>query len=153
MKFYFECDHAVKYGDREAVMIQHFKYWIEKNKTKRINEHDGRTWTYNSIEAFTKVFTFWSVMQVRRIIDSLVKQAVILKGNYNKAGYDRTTWYAFQDEADFLFTDRLLKLTTPFVKTNKPIPIKIPISSKKNMDEVPHSKIREWKDCLEVLKE
>ena len=34
----------------------------------------------------------------------MVKNGVLLKGNYNKSAYDRTTWYAFKVEEEWLYT-------------------------------------------------
>ena len=59
--------------------------------------HDGRTWTFNSVDAFTKIFPFWSKGQIRRILKSLEDSGVIVTGNYNQSAYDRKTWYAFTD--------------------------------------------------------
>ena len=33
-----------------------------------------------------------------RILNSLVEQNVLVAGNYNKTGMDRTLWYAFSDD-------------------------------------------------------
>ena len=88
---------AILYGVDNAVMIWNLMYWIEHNEANGMNFYDGRTWTFNSIEAFTKIFPFWSKGQIRRIMKSLEDQGVIMTGNYNASQYDRKTWYAFTD--------------------------------------------------------
>lgn len=98
----FDIQNAIDYGIDEAVMIQNFVFWLRKNLANKKHQHDGRTWTYNTQEAFTFLFPFWNKKQVWRILNSLVKQGVIIKGNYNHHAYDRTSWYAFQDEEKFL---------------------------------------------------
>jgi hypothetical protein len=98
----FDVQTAIDYGVNEAIMIQNFVFWIEKNLANNKNHHDGRTWTYNTQEAFTFLFPFWSKWQVQRIIESLEKQGVLIKGNYNHHAYDRTQWYAFSDEDKWL---------------------------------------------------
>lgn len=114
---------AEKYGVREALFLQNLIYWVKKNADNKMHFHDGRYWTYNSNEALRKWFTFWSAMQIRTIVKSLVEQGAILTGNYNKSGYDKTTWYALSDA---IYSDRHYidlygeeELTHPFVKTNK----------------------------------
>jgi hypothetical protein len=102
MAFQFEEDEAIEFGDREAVLIYHFRFWIRKNKANNHNFFDGRTWTWNKNDAFAKLFRFWSKDQIRRLIDNLVDKGVIIKGNYNSNPHDRTCWYAFTDEARFL---------------------------------------------------
>lgn len=97
MTYHFDADVAAIYGVDEAIMIQNLSFWIRKNEANGKHFHEGRYWTYNSIEAFTKLFPFWSSRQVRRVLKSLEDKGVIVTGNYNTSAYDRTTWYAFGD--------------------------------------------------------
>lgn len=98
MKVYqFDTHIAELYGVDNAVMIWNISYWIEHNEANGMHYHDGRTWTFNSVEAFTKVFPFWSKGQIRRILKSLEDMGVIVTGNYNQSARDRTIWYAFSD--------------------------------------------------------
>jgi hypothetical protein len=104
----YEEDEAIEYGDRQAVLTWHFRFWIRKNKANGINQHiykeDGvlRTWTFNKIDAFEKIFRYWTKKMIRNLLDSLLERKVIIKGNFNKNPHDRTCWYAFLDEAKFL---------------------------------------------------
>lgn len=96
--FVFDDEIAVKYGVDSAIMIWNLSYWIEHNEANGMHFHDGRTWTFNSVEAFTKIFPFWSRGQIRRILKSLEDNGVIMTGNYNQSTYDRKIWYAFTDQ-------------------------------------------------------
>lgn len=95
----FDIQHASKYGIPEAVMIANFQWWIVKNAANGKHQHEGRTWTYNSAKAFEALMPYMSNHQVRRTLDSLVEQGVIMKGNFNENPYDRTLWFAFVDES------------------------------------------------------
>lgn len=95
MIYQFDSDIAERYGVDEAIMIANLMFWIRKNEANGKHYHDGRYWTYNSIEAFVVLFPFWSKKQIRRILQSLIDKEVIVVGNYNSSTYDRTTWYAF----------------------------------------------------------
>lgn len=98
MKVYqFDTEMAQCYGVDNAIMIWNLAYWIQHNEANGLHFHDGRTWTFNSVEAFTKIFPFWSRGQIRRILKSLEESDVIVTGNYNQSSYDRKTWYAFTD--------------------------------------------------------
>lgn len=97
MIYQFDTDVAAMYGVDEAIMIANLQFWIRKNEANGKHYHDGRFWTYNSIEAFTKLFPFWTARQIRRILKSLEDKGVIVTGNFNTSAYDRTTWYAFGD--------------------------------------------------------
>lgn len=97
MTYQFDANIAALYGVDESIMIYNLSFWIRKNEANGKHFHDGRFWTYNSIEAFTKLFPFWTARQIRRILKSLEEKGVIVTGNYNTSAYDRTTWYAFAD--------------------------------------------------------
>jgi predicted transcriptional regulator len=101
----FDTQDAIDYGVNEAILIQHFRYWIIYNKAESKNEHEGRTWTYSSQDGLANLFPFFSKQTIQRLLNSLVKNGVLIKGNYNPNPYDRTTWYAFKDE------DKSLKTT------------------------------------------
>jgi hypothetical protein len=102
MEFSFNVEFANRYGIDEAIMIKSFQFWIRLNKANGNNFNDGKYWTYNTNKSLGLYFTFWSEKQVRRIIESLVDKGILIKGNYNKIGYDRTIWYAFVNEDLYL---------------------------------------------------
>jgi hypothetical protein len=102
MEFSFNVEFANRYGIDEAIMIKSFQFWIRLNKANGNNFNDGKYWTYNTNKSLALYFSFWSEKQVRRIIESLVDKGVLIKGNYNKIGYDRTIWYAFVNEDLYL---------------------------------------------------
>ena len=97
MTYLFDAEIAALYGVDEAIMIYNLSYWIRKNQANKKHFYEGRYWTYNTAEAFAKLFPFWSAGQIRRILNSLEKKDVIVTGNFNPSAYDRTTWYAFSD--------------------------------------------------------
>jgi len=114
----FEVEHARKYGLAEAVLIKNFKFWIEHNIDQKYNFKDGRTWTYISLKELAKNFDYLSEKQVRTAIDHLVNDGVILKGNYNKLAIDKTLWYSFAQESEFVKPyDRM---ETPFAQSGRP---------------------------------
>lgn len=75
----------------EAVMLQQVHYWTQKSN----HVYDGRHWVYNTQEAWLAQFPWIkSKTTLKRHFGHLVKLGLLIKGNYNKAGFDRTTWYA-----------------------------------------------------------
>ena len=102
MEYSFDINFAKKYGVDEAIMIKSFQYWIRLNKANNTNFYDGHYWTYNTISALSELFPFWTEKQVRSILQNLLKLNILIKGNYNKLGFDRTIWYAFMNENEFL---------------------------------------------------
>lgn len=92
---------AVKIGLNEALFIQQLHYWVDRSK----NIIDGRQWVYNTMADWSKQFPFWSQKTLSRTISNLEKQKLVISGNYNQKGYDRTKWYTI----DYLALERLEK--------------------------------------------
>jgi len=154
MEHLFDVETARKYGVNAAIVVRHLQFWVIKNKSNKKHLHDGRTWTYCSVKAFTKVFPYWSVRQMRVILDGLIEKGVILKGSYNPKGYDHTVWYAFQNEKAFVKSDKSIcqkgqmersGMTKPLVSPDKPIPNPITISlTDKSTDKGLSNSQAEW---------
>lgn len=82
-------DLACAIGLNEAVVLQQVNYWLQKSN----HEIDGKVWVYNSMNAWQDQFPFWSYDTVKRIFSSLVKDNLLISGNYNKSKMDKTKWY------------------------------------------------------------
>lgn len=94
---------AQEYGVPEAIFLNNLKFWITHNKANGKNMREGRTWSYNTFEAFAEMFPFWTERQIRTIVDKLVEKGVILKENrFNRHKNDRTNWYAFVNENEWI---------------------------------------------------
>ena len=124
MEHHFNTDYALKYGIEESIVINNLQFWIIKNKANKKHLIENRTWTYNTYKAFSEIFPYWNEHKMKRILDSLVMQKVILRENYNKSGYDRTCWYAFVDEKCFLdnCNNHIAELQNGSNKSATPIP-------------------------------
>ncbi|WP_201595364.1 hypothetical protein [Psychrobacter vallis] len=91
----FDVDDAVKYGMEKAVILQNMRFWLDKNKANGTNLHDGYYWTYNSVDAFLELFPYLkSKGIIQRLLKNMEEDGLLLVGNYNKKGYDRTKWYS-----------------------------------------------------------
>ena len=124
MEHHFNTDYALKYGIEESIVINNLQFWIIKSKANKKHLIENRTWTYNTYKAFSEIFPYWNEHKMKRILDSLVIQKVILRENYNKSGYDRTCWYAFVDEKCFLdnCNNHIAELQNGSNKSATPIP-------------------------------
>lgn len=89
------------YSADGAIFINHFLMWINGRARHGKNFHEGRTWYYITLQELHSIFYCYSKRQIERILANLVKQDVLIKGNFNKTGYDRTAWYAFKNEDKF----------------------------------------------------
>ena len=145
MEYSFNAQIARQYGVDGAIFIHSLHWWIVKNRANGRHYYDGRWWTYNTVDAFTKLFPFWTPKQLRRIIDKLKSDGVLYTGNYNDQPFDRTQWYAL-DDAIFTFygddfggisdSSHLPKRANPIcpngqisiAQMGKPIPVNIPVN-------------------------
>lgn len=84
-----------------AVFLDHLAYWLKKNAANKQshNFQDGRYWTYNTLDAYCSEFPGWSKDTIRYLIRKCVKNGLLIVGNYNRKGYDRTSWYTFTDKS------------------------------------------------------
>ena len=93
MKCQFDPQIAKALDVDSAIMFSNIAFWCEKNEANEKHFYDDKYWTYNSAKAFGELFPFWNEDQIRRIINKLIKNQYIEKGNYNKNKYDKTGWY------------------------------------------------------------
>lgn len=98
MEHSFDIKLAEKYGVFEAIILKHLGYWLMKNKANEKNCIDGRYWTYNTVKAFTSFFSYMTPKQIRRVIDHLKEEELVVTACYNKDSRDRTLWYALTDK-------------------------------------------------------
>lgn len=93
----------------EAVILQQIHYWIEK----RQNYREGRYWVYNSMENWMQQFPWIkSRTTLTRYFNNLEKKGLLITGNYNKAGFDKTKWYTIDYSTLSDFEQRLYRTCT-----------------------------------------
>lgn len=102
----FTAEWAMAFGINGAVLLSNLYFWVEKNKENDVNFHDGRYWTYNTLDAFAEQYPFWSKDQIKRIMKELRDKGIVLVGNYNTNKYDRTLWYSVDfDKVESMLMD------------------------------------------------
>lgn len=92
-------DFAVAYGVTEALIIDHFYFWINEKAEEGRNYYNGRYWFYDSRNSISKYFLYLSVDKIRRATDHLVEAGVLFKMKRKNETDNRTNtlWYAFTD--------------------------------------------------------
>ncbi len=81
---------AMEIGLNESIVFLQLEYWCS------ISEHviDGRRWVYESITDLNEMFPFWSRATINRALQVLIERGLVDIGDFNKAKYDRTRWFA-----------------------------------------------------------
>jgi hypothetical protein len=122
----FDPKIAEKVGVNASVIYQNIVFWVEKNQANNKHMHEGRYWTYNSMRAFEELFVYLSQKQIRTALEKLVECELILVGNFNKVGYDRTKWYCPKEQME------LPKKANGVAQKGEPIPDSKPDSKPDN---------------------
>lgn len=102
MKHSFDAEIANEYGVEIAIMFDMFCFWISKNEANNYNFQDGKYWTFNTYEGLHKMFPYWNVQKIKRILNKMVELDLLVKGNYNENPWNHTTWYAFGEVGEKL---------------------------------------------------
>lgn len=124
---------AVSVGLNEAIILQQIHYWTEQNKRMRKNYKDGYYWTYNTYTEWQKQFPWWSINTIKRTVTRLESNGLIISGNYNKAGFDRTKWYRVNYTELSKITNKLsLYQNEPMERTKLTQPIPETTTEKKH---------------------
>lgn len=84
---------AVILGLNQALLVQQIHYWLEKNKEAGRNFHQGKYWTYNTIDQWQEEFPFWSRSTIKRSLKGLRERGILEVDNFNSYQMDRTLWY------------------------------------------------------------
>lgn len=94
----FDTGIAAAISLEAAIIYNHIAYWIRQNAARGINFYDGRTWTYETSDYIFSFLPYLSKDRIVRALRDLVDHGVLLKGNYNKNKFDKTAWYALNDQ-------------------------------------------------------
>ena len=96
-EYHFNAELAQRHGVNGAIFLHAMAFWVAKNQANGRHFHEGRTWTYNTLDALAKLFPFWTRRQVERIVAKLKEDGALLTGNFSQDKTDRTVWYALAD--------------------------------------------------------
>ncbi len=103
MEHHFNVSIAQKYSVNIATFLHNIAFWTQHNIANKKNFHEGLFWTYNTYEAFTILFPYWTYKQIRLIVSNCVDEGLLIEGNFNKSRYDKTKWYALTGKGLNLF--------------------------------------------------
>jgi hypothetical protein len=152
MNHSFNLALANKFGINISIFLQSIAFWTHNNLANKKNIIDGHCWTYNTLDALTETFTYWTRRQLETVIKNCIESGLLIKANHNQTKYDRTCWYALTSTAyEFFpelcqehFIERILTSISPnceidftelrngFHTIVTPIPVTNPITKDKD---------------------
>lgn len=74
-------------------------YWLKIKEKSQQDYIDGHYWVYNSYKQWQEQFPFWHRNTIQRTFSDLEKKGLLISGNYNQAGFDKTKWYTINYDA------------------------------------------------------
>ncbi len=93
----FDDEVAAVVGVKGAILLNHIAWWVRKNEASEKNFFDGYYWTYNTSEAYAKIFPYWSSNVIQKELKKLEKEGYIKGGYYNNSAMNRTKWYTLTE--------------------------------------------------------
>ena len=98
MNHSFNVKVAEEYGIEKAILLENFYFWIIKNRANNKNLHNGRYYTYNTAEAFEKLFPYMKARRIAQLLREMEHEdGLLISGQFNN--YDRTKSYTLTDVA------------------------------------------------------
>lgn len=90
----FSVDVAKKHGVDVAIMLNHFAFWYIKNKSDNHQFFKNDYWVRMKASALREYFPYYSVRQLRYIIDRMIDFDLLKQDEFNQKKNDRTKWYS-----------------------------------------------------------
>lgn len=96
---------AEKYGVFEAIFIKNMVLWTANNSAKQSKKsdgslkhfHEGRWWVFGTKEFFCNYLPYFTPNQIRRLLERCVSKGLLINGNFNQYGFDKTNWYSLSN--------------------------------------------------------
>ncbi len=79
-------------------MINNIRFWIRHNRRKQQQYYHGKYWMVATLADFVRMYPYWTLHQVRRLLDSLLRQGVLMTSRSGRFNTDRTLSYTFVDD-------------------------------------------------------
>ena len=89
----------------EAAFVHRIYFLVMNNEANERNFQGGKYWTYDSMQALSKIFYFWTPKQLRRIARNCEKLGLIETGKFAENPLDRRVWYTVTDLVKSIYRD------------------------------------------------
>lgn len=85
-----------KVGIHKALILAYIRGWLATNANNPIANRDGRIWSFQTLDTWCEN-TGVRRGTIRNHLQELREKGIVLAGNYNRLGFDRTIWYSLAD--------------------------------------------------------
>lgn len=99
MEHHFQVEVAQVVGVEKAILLYNIDYWIQHNVANKQHFYDGQTWTYNSAQAFAKLFPYMRPRSISQRLQELEEDGFLISSKkYNDSAYNHTKWYSLTEK-------------------------------------------------------
>lgn len=103
----FDVNIACLYGVNEALVLDYIYDDVITNTVRRKNYFEGKYWTSKSISAFADEFPYMSEKTIKRVLNHLIAEKLIVKGRF--APLNGANYYTITEQAENLLESGELK--------------------------------------------
>jgi biotin operon repressor len=153
-------EDTINYGITSAAIIGRIRMWCEYNQKNKIKDryHLEFWWSgFMSSKVLSEQLGI-SRKTIETNLSKLLKDGIIIKGVFNKKGYDRTSWYRvnpFPQIKERISLNQVIPFTQikemDILESGKPIPVNLTIS--KNVKQTVIPPVNPVEDRLKELNE
>jgi DnaD/phage-associated family protein len=100
----FNVEVATRYGVPCALVLGHIDYLVEKAKTDGEKKRNGKYWASKSVKKISELYPYYTEKQVRRAIDKLRAEGLVVTGHFPTGECPSTLWYTLTKKGKTLLT-------------------------------------------------
>ncbi len=89
----FNVEVATRYGVPCALVLGHSDYLVEKARTDGEKKRNGKYWVSKSVKKIAELYPYYTEKQVRRAIDRLRAEGLVVTGHFPTGECPSTLWY------------------------------------------------------------
>ena len=93
MNHSFNVEVAIRYGVPCALVLGHIDFLVAKAKKDGVNKQNGRYWANKSVKKIAEMYPYYTEKQIRRAIDKLRSEGLVVTGHFPTSGCPSTLWY------------------------------------------------------------
>jgi hypothetical protein len=102
MNHSFNVEVAIHYGVPCALVLGHIEFLVDKARKEGANKHNGKYWACKSVKRFAELYPYLSEKQIRRAVDTLRREELVITGHFPAGDHPSTLWYTLTKKAKSL---------------------------------------------------
>ena len=153
-------EDTIKYGITSAAIIGRIRWWCEYNQNKKIKDRYYVDYWWSGFMSSKELSKQLGISErtIETNLSKLLKDGILIKGVFNKKGYDRTSWYRvnpFPPIKETLSSNQVIPFTQikemDIPKSGTPIPVSISVIKDLKTSVIPPVNIS-IEEQLELIK-